>query len=196
GPEAQERTRGKPFLARIGANECIFGPSPKAVEAMAEAGAEIWKYADPEGYDLRHAIAAHHGVTAENVVLGGGIDGLLGNTARMFVEEGIHIVTSDGAYPTFNFHIAGNGGTIHKVRYRDDREDLGALLDKAREVGSRLLYLSNPDNPMGTWWEAGEIAALIADLPEDCLLLLDEAYCEFAPEIAPVPFAIDNPRVL
>ncbi|MCG6859300.1 MAG: pyridoxal phosphate-dependent aminotransferase [Salaquimonas sp.] len=196
GPEAQERARGKPFRARIGANECLFGPSPRAIGAMAEAGREIWKYGDPEGYDLRHAIATHYGVTPAHVVIGPGIDGLLGHTTRLFVEEGVHVVTSDGAYPTFNFHVTGHGGTLHKVKYRDDREDLGALLDRAREVSARLIYLSNPDNPMGTWWKASEIAEMIVELPENCLLVLDEAYSEFGPADAVVPIDADNWQVL
>ncbi|MFZ1813067.1 MAG: pyridoxal phosphate-dependent aminotransferase [Rhizobiaceae bacterium] len=181
GPEAQERARGKPFRARIGANECLYGPSPKAIEAMAEAGREIWKYGDPEGYETRHALAAHYAISPSNIVLGGGIDGLLGNAARMFVEEGVHVVTSNGAYPTFNFHVTGYGGTLHKVDYVDDREDPGVLLDKARETNAAMIYLSNPDNPMGTWWKADVIEDMIANLPEGCVLLLDEAYGEYAP---------------
>ena len=196
GPEAQERARGKPFRARIGANECVFGPSPNAIEAMAEAGRELWKYGDPEGYELRHAIAGHYGVAPANVVLGPGIDGLLGHTTRLFVEEGVHVVTSDGAYPTFNFHVTGHGGTLHKMAYRDDREDLGALLDKAKAVGARLIYLSNPDNPMGTWWKASDIAELVAGLPSDCLLVLDEAYAEYGPDDAVVPIDTSNWQVL
>ncbi|MEZ5872218.1 MAG: pyridoxal phosphate-dependent aminotransferase [Nitratireductor sp.] len=196
GPEAQERARGKPFRARIGANECLFGPSPKAIAAMAEAGREIWKYGDPEGFETRHAIAAHHGVRPENVVLGGGIDGLLGNASRMFVEEGVHVVTSNGAYPTFNFHVTGYGGTLHKVDYRDDREDWPAVIDKARETGAAMIYLSNPDNPMGTWWGAGSITEMISSLPDGCVLLLDEAYGEYAPSGVLPPIDTDDPRVL
>ena len=64
GPETQERNRGRPFRARIGANESVFGPSPKAVAAMERAAAEAWKYCDPENHDLKQALAAHHGVRA------------------------------------------------------------------------------------------------------------------------------------
>ena len=194
GPEAQERQRGKPFRARIGANECLFGPSPKAVEAMALAGHDIWKYGDPEGYELRHALAAFHGVKPENIVLGAGIDGLLGCTARMFLDEGSAVVTSNGAYPTFNFHVAAQGGNLHKVPYRDDREDIAGLIAKAGETGAVLLYLSNPDNPMGTWWSAADIRRMIDSLPDGCLLLLDEAYCDYAPEgiVPPIDTSIGN----
>ncbi len=109
GPETQERTRGAPFRARIGANESVFGPSPSAIAAMQAAAAEVWKYGDPEIHDLKHALAAHHGVRPENIVVGEGIDGLLGYLVRMLVRPGDPVVTSLGAYPTFNFHVAGFG---------------------------------------------------------------------------------------
>ena len=78
GPETQERAMGRRFVARIGANESVFGPSPSAVAAMAEAAAEAWMYGDPEIHDLKAALAAHHGVSPQNIVVGEGIDGLLG----------------------------------------------------------------------------------------------------------------------
>lgn len=196
GPESQERTRGKPFRARIGANECLFGPSPKAIAAMAAAEAEIWKYGDPEGYELRHALAAHLGVSAGNVVLGGGIDGLLGNACRMFVEKGIAVVTSNGAYPTFNFHVAGNVGSLTKVTYRNDREDLDGLLDAVKATDAALVYLANPDNPMGTWWTASDLAAFLDRLPSRCILLLDEAYGEYALADAVLSVDVSDPRLL
>ena len=71
--------------ARIGANESVFGPSPRAVAAMAEAAAGAWRYGDPENYELKAALAAHHGVGPENVAVGEGIDGLLGNLVRLLV---------------------------------------------------------------------------------------------------------------
>ncbi|MCU0905065.1 MAG: pyridoxal phosphate-dependent aminotransferase, partial [Tabrizicola sp.] len=78
GPETLERRMGRPFLARLGANESLFGPSPKAVAAMAQAAAETWMYGDPENHDLKQSLAAHHGCAPDNIVVGPGIDGLLG----------------------------------------------------------------------------------------------------------------------
>ena len=196
GPEAQERARGRPFAARLGANESLFGPSPAAVKAMIEAAPESWKYADPENHDLRHALARHHGVAAANVVVGEGIDGLLGLAVRIAADPGTAIVTSDGAYPTFNFHVAAHGARLVKVPYRDDREDLDALLDAVRAHDARVLYVSNPDNPMGSWWPADELARLVAALPDGVLLLLDEAYCDTAPADAVPPIDVANPQVL
>ncbi|WP_299659003.1 pyridoxal phosphate-dependent aminotransferase [uncultured Ruegeria sp.] len=196
GPETQERQRGAPFVARIGANESTFGPSPHAIEAMQRAAGEIWMYGDPENYELRHALAAHHGVAPENIVVGEGIDGLLGYLVRLLVGPEDAVVTSDGAYPTFNYHVAGFGGNLHKVPYRDDHEDPAALFAKAAEVDAKLVYLANPDNPMGTWHSGADIVTAMAALPEGCLLVLDEAYVECAPESSAAPVAADDPRVI
>ena len=182
GPEAQERAMGRPFRARIGANESVFGPSPAAVAAMADAARDAWQYCDPEIHDLKQALAAHLGVEPGNVVVGEGIDGLFGTTARLFVEPGVTIATSAGAYPTFNYQVAGAGGRIVTVPYRDDREDPDLLLDLAVKEKARLVFLANPDNPMGSWWDAATIQSMIDRLPEETLLCLDEAYIEFAPD--------------
>ena len=181
GPEAQERTRGAPFRARIGANESGFGPAPSVIEAMANAAGEMWKYCDPDNFDLKAALARHLGIEAQNVVIGEGIDGLLGLAVRLYAGPGDTVVTSLGAYPTFNFHVAGFGARLVTVPYRDDKEDLEGLVDAVKRDAAQVVYLSNPDNPMGTWWEAGEIDAFVAAIPETTLILLDEAYGETGP---------------
>jgi len=196
GPETQERQRGAPFAARLGANENIFGPSPRAIEAMQRAAAEIWMYGDPENHDLRAALATHHGVRPENIVVGEGIDGLLGYLVRLMVGPGDAVVTSEGAYPTFNYHVAGFGGVLHKVPYAGDHEDPQALFAKAAEVGAKLVYLANPDNPMGSWLTGADIVAAMQALPEDTLLVLDEAYVECAPECTAVQVDLDDPRLI
>lgn len=182
GPETQERGRGHRFIARLGANENRFGPSPLAVAAMERAAQDCWMYGDPENHDLREALGAHHRVNPAHIVVGEGIDGLLGYLARLTVAPGDRVVTSDGAYPTFNYHVAGFGGTIDKVPYRDDREDHEALVARAAETGAKLIYLANPDNPMGTWHDAATLSRMIDAVPEGCLLALDEAYVDLAPE--------------
>ncbi|MBY6202185.1 pyridoxal phosphate-dependent aminotransferase [Maritalea mobilis] len=196
GPETQERARGARFDARLGANESVFGPSPRAVAAIAEAARDAWMYGDPEGFELRSALAAHHAVGIDNIVLGEGIDGLLGYLVRMLVAEGDAVVTSDGAYPTFNYHVAGFGGTLHKVPYAGDAEDPEALIAKAREVNAKLVYLANPDNPMGSWHDAARVRGMIDALPEGTVLALDEAYVDTAPAEAVLPLDLSHPRVI
>ncbi|OWU85685.1 histidinol-phosphate aminotransferase [Oceanicola sp. 22II-s10i] len=196
GPEELERRRGAPFDTRLGANENVFGPSPKAIAAMETAAGAIWQYGDPTSHDLRTALAAHHGCGMENIVVGEGIDGLLGYLVRMLVAEGDVVVTSAGAYPTFNYHVVGYGGRLETVPYRDDAEDLPALIEKARATGARLIYFANPDNPMGSYMTGAAVAAALDALPADTLLILDEAYAEFAPADAALPLPVDDPRVI
>lgn len=196
GPEAQERARGRPFAARLGANESVFGPSPKAIAAMQAAAAQNWMYSDPESYELRSAIARLHGVGIEKVVIGEGIDGLLGLTVKLAAEPGSAIVTSDGTYPTFNFHVAAGGGRLVRVPYRNDRQDLEALLSAAQREDARILYIATPDNPMGSVAPAAELKRLIGLLPEGLLLCLDEAYCDTAPPEHVLPIDVTNAQVL
>ncbi|WP_136657788.1 pyridoxal phosphate-dependent aminotransferase [Nitratireductor sp. XY-223] len=198
GPETQERAAGKPFRARIGANESGFGPAPSVREAMRAGADEVWKYGDPENHDLRTALAAHLGIAADRIVIGEGIDGLLGLVVRQIVGHDTPVVTSLGAYPTFNYHVAGFGGRLVTVPYRDDHEDLDGLLDAVRREGAPLVFLANPDNPMGTWHAGDAVAAFAEALPEQTMLILDEAYGEMAPPDAlpPVAALIDRPNVI
>ena len=196
GPETQERARGRAFAARLGANENTFGPSPHAIAAMADAARDVWMYGDPENFELRTALAVHHQIDADNIMVGEGIDGLLGYLARLLVGPGDVVVTSQGAYPTFNYHVAGFGGRIETVPYKDDHEDPDALIAKATETGAKLVYLANPDNPMGTWHNADTIQRMIDSVPQGCLLILDEAYVEFAPDGTAPRLAPDDPRVI
>ena len=153
-------------------------------------------YGDPEAHDLKAAIAAHYGVTPGHVVPGEGIDGLLGLTCRLMLAPGDAAVTSAGAYPTFAFHVAGFGGLLHRAPYRGAHEDPEALVALARQTGARLLYIANPDNPMGSHHPGAAIAAMLDQLPEGCLMLLDEAYVDLAPEGTAAPIAPDDPRVI
>lgn len=196
GPEALERRTGISFRARIGANESVFGPSPKVADAMRGAATEMWQYCDPENHQLRCALADHLGIEPANVMVGEGIDGLFGYAVRMFVEPGVAVATSRGAYPTFNFHVQGYGGRLVMTPYVNDREDPASLLALAREERARLIYFANPDNPMGGWWDAGAVTGMIDALPDGAVLMLDEAYGEFAPPGTLPPIDVSNPRVL
>ena len=196
GPEALERRTGTMHRARIGANESVFGPSPKVAKAITQAAHDVWQYCDPENHDLKAALAAHLGVKPENIMVGEGIDGLFGYAVRLFVEPGITVATSLGAYPTFNFHVHGFGGRLVTTPYVDDREDIASLLDLAAREKARLIYFANPDNPMGSWWSGSHVLEMIASLPDGALLMLDEAYGEFAPEGTLPPLDVSNPNVL
>lgn len=187
---------GQLFRARLGANENGFGPSPRAVTAMQDAAVETWKYCDPESYHLRGALAEMYNVQMANIAMGIGIDGLLGDLVRLFVGEGDPVVTSLGAYPTFNYHVAGCGGRLHQVPYVDDLESPDLLIAKAQEVEAKLIYISNPNNPMGGWHGAERLQTMINAMPDGSLLILDEAYVEFAPTDTAPAIDVNDPRVI
>lgn len=196
-PDAIVRARGRPLALRLGANESAFGASPRAVAAMGDALSRIAWYADPESYDLRRALARIHAVPMECIVVGAGIDDLLGLIVRSFVDETRRVVASRGSYPTFAYHVAGYGGTMSWAPYRHDgRNDLEALAALAHENRAVLAYLANPDNPTGTWFSWTEVSEFRRALPSGCVLVLDEAYIEFAPPEARASFDYDDPTIV
>lgn len=196
GPETLERASGQAFRARLGANESGFGPAPQVVAALRTAATEVWQYGDPEGHDLRAAIAAHHAVPPACVALGEGIDGILGNLVRLTVAPGDRVVMPLGGYPTFAFHVRGFGGVLDLVPYLGDHEDLEGLIDRANATRARLVYLANPDNPMGSWHDGAAVAAALNRLNPETLLVLDEAYIDLAPPGTAPLLAPEDPRLI
>lgn len=196
GPEAIERKTGHLFHARLGANENGFGPAPSVIEALKDSLFEVWKYGDPENYDLINALAALYGLKPSQLTIGPGVDSLLGLIVRQYIEPGDIVINSLGGYPTFNYHVAGFGGKLVTVDYLKDRSDLQALSDAAHRYKAKIVYLANPDNPLGTWHNCQDIETFIKSLPETTLLILDEAYGELAPNGALPPLSKIWPNVL
>lgn len=190
-PEELERQMGTTFLARLGANESVFGPSQMAVEAMQTAASQPQWYGDPLSYELRAELAHQHGLSMDHFVVGSGIDGLFSHIASAFLEPGDSVVTTLGSYPTFNYFIDAVGGTLVQVPYRDLAVDLDGLAQAAIESNAKVVYLANPDNPSGTFHSRSAIESFLGQLPEDLLILLDEAYIEFVES-----FDLSDPRLI
>ncbi len=191
-PEVYEREMGMAFTARIGANESVFGASPRAVAAMQEAANATQWYGDPTSHDLRTALAAKHKLNTDQFVVGSGIDGLFSVLASAYFAEGDKVVTTLGSYPTFNYFVDAIGAELVQVPYcQDFSVDLDALAAKAKEVGAKAVYLANPDNPSGTFHTGEAIAQFVAKLPEDILFILDEAYIDFVDS-----YDVCDPRII
>jgi histidinol-phosphate aminotransferase len=195
-PEAIERQTGVKMRARLGANESGFGPSPKVIAAIAEAAPGVWTYGDPNWFALKTALAGTLGADPGTISIGEGIDALQGLICRLFIAPGDRVVTSLGAYPTFNYHVAAQGGELVTAPYRDDHEDLEALAAETTKVPNRIVYLDNPDNPMGKWWDAGSIEIFVDDVHGGTLVVLDEAYGETAPEGTMPPIGFTRPNLV
>ena len=204
GPEALERGTGRRFRVRVGANESAFGMSSRARAAAAAAIERLSWYGDPENYDLRADLAAHHGVDVDQVLVAAGIDDLLALVVRAFATDGGRAVMALGSYPTFAYHTATFGVPLDTAPYRaDDHVDLAALAAQARASatvrapsGATVVYLANPDNPSGTWQAEDAVRDFVAALPTRCILALDEAYVDYAPTAPARSLLTDDPRVV
>lgn len=185
------REGGHGSLLRLGANESAFGPSPKAIDAMARELPRISWYGDPESYDLRSALAVRHGCGVENFSVGSGIDDLMGLAVRAFMWPGAIALATRGTYPTFAYHVTGFGGNLETVPYRDDGfVDVDALIAAANRLRPALVYIANPDNPSGTLLPRDEIVRVFESLPKESLLFLDEAYGDFIDEAQTFPLLL------
>lgn len=195
-PEQAERQLGRCFQLRLGANESSFGLSPLARQALIDAAAEGHWYGDATHYELRQELSRLHGIPAESIAVGAGIDEILGWITRLFLNPGDGVTASRGSYPTFHYHVNGFGGVLHWVPYRDFTNDCDGLARQARATGSRIVYLANPDNPTGTFLDKETIRELRRQLPSDCVLVIDEAYVEFAPTEDVLPFDVSDPGII
>lgn len=193
GPEELMRETGRSSLVRLGANESAFGPSPRAVTAMAAELERLAWYGDPESYELREALARKHGCRVEEVLVGAGIDDLMGLAVRAFVAPGAAALTTRGSYPTLNYHVNGYGGRLVYAHYRTDgRLDLDELVTVATRERAALIYLANPDNPSGTFVDRNEMQRFFEAMPHDVVFLLDEAYADFVDESSLLPMHVED----
>jgi histidinol-phosphate aminotransferase len=190
GPEELMRETGQRELVRLGANESAFGPSPKAIVAMSRELPRLAWYGDPESLDLRDALAQKHRCRPEQILVGAGIDDLMGLAVRAFVGTGDVALATRGTYPTFTYHVVGYGGRPITVPYCEDgTPDCDALLAIAQRERPAVVYLANPDNPSGRFIARAEMTRFYEGLPRDTLFLLDEAYADFVDDgdlLAPV----------
>jgi len=179
-PEELGRLAGHTSLLRLGANESSFGPPPRALAAMRDALPRIAWYGDPESSDLREALAARHRCKPENVVVGAGIDDLLGMAVGACMSPGDVAVAMLGTYPTFAYHVHTRAGRVETVPYDNDGSiSLPALFERAAAHRARIVYLANPDNPSGSFIARVALERALDVLPPETLFILDEAYGDF-----------------
>lgn len=184
------RLRHGKALAELGSNENPFGPSPRVLQALrALAAEEVYRYPDPQGLGLRRLLAARLGVEAEEICLGNGSHELLMQLAQCFVAPGDEVVHSEFGFAVFAIATAAVGATPRRVpalpagHAQPRGHDLAAI---AAAVGprTRLVYLANPNNPTGTWFDQAELAACLRAIPAHVPVVVDEAYHEYVTEPA------------
>jgi histidinol-phosphate aminotransferase len=174
-----QRELGLAEVVKLASNENPLGPSPRAVEAGRAAMAEVNRYPDPQATELRAALSAHLGMPASHIVAGNGSVEIIDLVARAFLGPGDNAVISEHAFVRFRQVVAAHNHGARLVPMRGWTHDLAAMA-RAIDARTRLVFVANPNNPTGTWNRRAEVEALVAALPPGCLLVLDEAYFEYA----------------
>ena len=182
GKPLEELTRelGIEDAVKLASNECPFGPSPRAVEAIHEEVANVHRYPDGASFELRRALAAQLAVDPEQLVFGAGADELLELLAKTLLGPGDEAVFGWPSFAMYPIVVRGMGATPLQVPL--DAELVHDLPAMARAVGerTRLLFLCNPNNPTGTSVGAEAFDRFLEDLPGDVVVAVDEAYVDFA----------------
>ncbi|MBV9763013.1 MAG: histidinol-phosphate transaminase [Acidobacteriaceae bacterium] len=176
--EEVKQQLGLERVAKLASNENPLGSSPRAIEAAQRALTTMARYPDG-GAGLRRRLAERFHVKMENVIVGSGSEGIIANVVRTFLCDNDEVLTTEAAFLGFQVLARGRGVTYRTVPYKDWQYDLPALADAGNER-TKLIYLANPNNPTGTFFTRTAFEEFHARVPERVLIILDEAYFEFA----------------
>ena len=166
-------------MVKLASNEGAFGPLPAAVAAFEAAAGELNRYPDGGGYRLRSALGERHGVPPEQIVLGNGADELIRLCAVATLEAGDRAVFPWPSFPSYVASAACCGAEPVQVALAGRAPDLDALLARC-DARTRVVYLANPNNPTGVLTAHDDVLRLAQELPPRALLVLDEAYGDYA----------------
>ncbi len=177
--EELEREYGVSDVIKLASNENPLGPSPKALAAARAALEDVWLYPDGNGFALKQKLTERLGVTMEQLTLGNGSSDILDFAVRAFVTPQDEVVFSEHSFAIYPILTRAAGAQAVVVPAKAWGNDLTALRAAIGER-TRLVFLANPNNPTGTWLRDAELERFIADLPSHVLLVVDEAYFEYA----------------
>jgi histidinol-phosphate aminotransferase len=190
----QAQREGYVNCIKMASNENPFGPSPKAVEAMQAVLAASNYYPDNDAIELRQKLAEHHNVQPEQIVPTAGSTALLGIIARTLLSPGLNAITSERSFIVYPIATQAAGGQLVQVPMRGNGFDLTAIA-AAVDQHTRIIYISNPNNPTGTLVCAEELDRFLDRVPEHVIVILDEAYYDFAQYFAAIR-AVDYSHAL
>ncbi|MDA1107221.1 MAG: histidinol-phosphate transaminase [Proteobacteria bacterium] len=179
-----EREYGVRDVIKLASNENPLGPSPRAVRAVQQSLSQLARYPDGAGFELRAALARKHGVTLDQVTLGNGSNDLLELITRAFVTPQHEVVFSAHAFAVYPIVTQAVGATARVAAVRNWGHDLNAMQALTSEY-TRVVFVANPNNPTGTWLSARVLEDFLQTVPSSVLVVVDEAYFEYARDIAP-----------
>ncbi|HEU5412589.1 MAG TPA: histidinol-phosphate transaminase [Candidatus Angelobacter sp.] len=171
------------IMIKLASNENPFGPSPRAVEAIRAAAREVNLYPDNDASELRVELATRHQLAPEQIFLADGSLGLLDILSRTLLGPGLNCITSERSFISYPIVTQAAGGTLITPPLKNDTYDLDAIAAAINE-NTRVVILANPNNPTGTMFDANATDKFLSRVPDHVLVVLDEAYCDFATHFA------------
>ena len=175
--EEVKRKYGLRSVTKLASNENPLGPSPKAVEALKSAAANLHRYPDGSCRLLKQKLAKVWKVEPENVSVGNGSDELLVLALRAFADPGDEVVVATPTFLVYGIQAKACGAAVRAVPQRDHRYDLAAM-KAAVTPQTKLVFIANPDNPTGTYVTKKELGDFLIGLPPQVITVVDEAYYE------------------
>ena len=166
-------------IVKLASNENPLGASPRALAAIRDELAELTRYPDGNGFALKSLLSSQCGVQLDQVTLGNGSNDILELVARAYLAPGLNAVFSEHAFAVYPIVTQAVGADAHVVPAREWGHDLPAML-KAIDSNTRVVFIANPNNPTGTWFDANALNEFLQDVPERVLVVVDEAYIEYA----------------
>jgi histidinol-phosphate aminotransferase len=176
---ARELNLDPAHIIKLASNENPLGPSPKVLEAIRAELAELTRYPDGNGFELKSRLAARAGVAVNQVTLGNGSNDVLDLVARAYLAPGLNAVFSQYAFAVYPIATQAVGAQGKVVPAKDYGHDLEAML-AAIDANTRVVFIANPNNPTGTWFGPDALARFLQRVPSHVLVVLDEAYIEYA----------------
>jgi histidinol-phosphate aminotransferase len=176
--EEVQRELGLERVVKLASNEGPFPPFPSALEAIERTARDLNRYPDGGLWALRSALAEHHAVSFEEVVVGAGADGVIDLLSQATLDPGDEIVCGWPSFPSYVLDAAKLGAVSKRVPLTNHTHDLDALL-AAISPRTKLVYVCHPNNPTGTANGRADLAAFLDRVPEHVLVVLDQAYFEY-----------------
>ncbi|MCL2112190.1 MAG: histidinol-phosphate transaminase [Clostridiales bacterium] len=177
--EAVRREYGLDRIEKLASNENQIGPSPKAVEAIKAELAELNFYPESYPFDLQRELSEILGIDEEQLVLGSGGEGVLWQAVLTFINTGDEIVLADPTFDVYRISASLLGAVVVKVPLKGMGFDIDAMLASVNEK-TKMFFLCSPNNPTGHIASQAEVDRIVRELPEDVVLVIDEAYYELA----------------
>jgi histidinol-phosphate aminotransferase len=192
--EEVKRELGLTHVVKLASNENALGPSPRALEAIQTFAAKMHLYPDAASFDLRCAVAERLRVSPENIVFGNGSDDIIHLLGVTFLRPGEEVIQGDPSFVRYEAAATLNNAPCHLVPLTADwTHDLDAMADKVN-ANTRLLFIANPNNPTGTIVTRAALERFLDRIPPRVIVVLDEAYFEYAEAVPDYPQGVDYVR--